>query len=317
MNHLENITPRRNRWYWYLLVLGLSFIMANVVGSIPLVVLIVATSIQSGDANAAVAISKGDITAAGVDSNLYLASMMFVFAVFLFSMIFLVRKIQGRTWPQVVNGTSRVRWRRVLAGIAVWGGLNVLLLAASLIISPEDYEFRFDASQFVWLVIISLVMIPLQTTCEEYCVRGYLAQGIGAWTRNRWAVLAITSVAFGLMHGANPEVDEYGYGIMMAQYISMGVILGLVTLLDDGIEIAMGIHAANNIFASVFITFKGSVLPTAALFMAKETDPVTDFVSVVVVGAVAVVILARIYKWRFGVMNERIELPNFDKQQSE
>ena len=316
MNHLENITPRRNRWYWYLLVLGLSFIMANVVGSIPLVVLIVATSIQSGE-NAAVAISKGDITAAGVDSNLYLASMMFVFAVFLFSMIFLVRKIQGRTWPQVVNGTSRVRWRRVLAGIAVWGGLNVLLLAASLIISPEDYEFRFDASQFVWLVIISLVMIPLQTTCEEYCVRGHLAQGIGAWTRNRWAVLAITSVAFGLMHGANPEVDEYGYGIMMAQYISMGVILGLVTLLDDGIEIAMGIHAANNIFASVFITFKGSVLPTAALFMAKDINPVIDFISVVVYGAVAVVIFARLYGWRFGVMNERIALRNYDVPQAE
>ena len=184
-------------------------------------------------------------------------------------------------------------------------------------ISPEDYEFRFDGWQFLWLVIISVVMIPLQTTCEEYGFRGYLAQGIGSWMRNRWAVLIITSVAFGLMHSANPEVKEYGYGIMMAQYITMGLILGVVTLLDDGIEVAMGIHAANNIFASVLLTFKGSVLPTAALFMAKETDPVTDFVSVVVVGAVAVVILARIYKWRFGVMNERIELPNFDKQQAE
>lgn len=317
MNHLENITPRRNRWYWYLLVLGLSFIMANVVGSIPLVVLIFATSIQSGDAGVAAAIAKGDIAAADVDSNLYLASMMFVFVVFLFAMILLVKKIQGRSWPQVVNGTSRVRWRRVLAGIAVWGGLNVLLLAASLIISPEDYEFRFDGWQFLWLVVISFVMIPLQTTCEEYGFRGYLAQGIGSWMRNRWAVLIITSVAFGLMHSANPEVKEYGYGIMMAQYITMGLILGVVTLLDDGIEVAMGIHAANNIFASVLLTFKGSVLPTAALFMAKETDPVTDFVSVVVVGVVAVVILARIYKWRFGVMNERIELPNFDKQQAE
>ena len=113
------------------------------------------------------------------------------------------------------------------------------------------------------------------------------------------------------------KVDEYGYGIMMAQYISMGVILGLVTLLDDGIEIAMGIHAANNIFASVFLTFKGSVLPTAALFMAKDTDPVTDFISVVVLGAVAIVIFARIYRWRFGVMNERIVLRNYGSPQAE
>ena len=317
MNHLENISPKRNRWYWYLLVFGLSFIIANIIGSIPLMAIMFAKTMQSGDPNIAVAISKGDIAAAGVDSNLYLASMMFVFVIFLFSMILLVRKIQGRTWPQVVNGTSRVRWRHALAGFAVWGGLNVLLLAASLLICPEDYEFRFDASQFVWLVIISVVMIPLQTTCEEYGFRGYLAQGIGAWTRNRWVVLVITSVAFGLMHSANPEVEEYGYGIMMAQYITMGVILGLVTLLDDGIEIAMGIHAANNIFASVFLTFKGSVLPTAALFMAKDTDPVTDFISVVVLGAVAIVIFARIYRWRFGVMNERIVLRNYGSPQAE
>lgn len=116
-------------------------------------------------------------------------------------------------------------------------------------------------------------MIPLQTTCEEYGFRGYLAQGIGSWMRNRWAVLIITSVAFGRCTAPNPEVKEYGYGIMMAQYITMGLILGVVTLLDDGIEVAMGIHAANNIFASVLLTFKGSVLPTAALFMAKETEP--------------------------------------------
>ena len=204
MNHLENISPKRNRWYWYLLVFGLSYLIANIVGSIPLMVLIFSKTMQSGDAGVAAAIAKGDIAAAGVDSNLYLASMMFVFVVFLFAMILLVKKIQGRSWPQVVNGTSRVRWRHAMAGFAVWGVLNILLMGVSIMISPEDYEFRFDGWQFFWLVIISVVMIPLQTTCEEYGFRGYLAQGIGSWMRNRWAVLIITSVAFGLMHSANP-----------------------------------------------------------------------------------------------------------------
>lgn len=191
MNHLENISPKRNRWYWYLLVFGLSYLIANIIGSIPLMALIFSKTMQSGDAGVAAAIAKGDIAAAGVDSNLYLASMMFVFVVFLFAMIFLVRKIQGRSWPQVVNGTSRVRWRHALAGFAVWGVLNILLMGVSIMISPEDYEFRFDGWQFLWLVIISVVMIPLQTTCEEYGFRGYLAQGIGSWMRNRWAVLII------------------------------------------------------------------------------------------------------------------------------
>ena len=137
MNHLENISPKRNRWYWYLLVLGLSYLIANIVGSIPLMALIFSKTMQSGDAGVAAAIAKGDIAAAGVDSNLYLASMMFVFVVFLFAMILLVKKIQGRSWPQVVNGTSRVRWRHALAGFAVWGVLNILLMGVSIMISPR------------------------------------------------------------------------------------------------------------------------------------------------------------------------------------
>lgn len=50
MNHLENISPKRNRWYWYLLVFGLSYLIANIVGSIPLMVLIFSKTMQSGDA---------------------------------------------------------------------------------------------------------------------------------------------------------------------------------------------------------------------------------------------------------------------------
>lgn len=271
-----------------------------------MVVTMIATLASGGGSEAVSAIARGDVAASGIGSNLYLFSMMSVFAVMLFAMILLVKGIQGRSWSQVVNGTSRVRWSRVAAGFALWGGISLLQLGIGLLTDPDGYEFRFDGMNFVWLLIISLVMIPLQTTAEEYAFRGYLAQGVGSLTHNRWAVLVIPSVAFGLMHGANPEVGEYSYGIMMPQYIWMGLFMGLMAILDDGIELSMGVHAANNIFASVFLTFDGSVLPTAALLKTKEVDPLAESVWLVVLSVVAIAILARCYKWDFGVLKRRI-----------
>jgi uncharacterized protein len=38
---------------------------------------------------------------------------------------------------------------------------------------------------------------------------------------------------------------------MMPQYVFFGIVFAVLTMIDDGIEIAIGAHAANNIFLSV------------------------------------------------------------------
>jgi membrane protease YdiL (CAAX protease family) len=43
-----------------------------------------------------------------------------------------------------------------------------------------------------------LQFLPLQTTFEELMIRGYLAQGIGAWTKTRWMVIVI-SITFAVI----------------------------------------------------------------------------------------------------------------------
>ena len=77
-----------------------------------------------------------------------------------------------------------------------------------------------------------------------------------AIVKNRWFPLIMTSILFGLMHGLNPEVKEFGLLTMMPQYILFGLIFGIITILDDGIEAAMGAHAANNIFLCIMVTNK-------------------------------------------------------------
>jgi membrane protease YdiL (CAAX protease family) len=146
----------------------------------------------------------------------------------------------------------------------------------------------------------------LQTTAEEVLFRGYLAQGVAAWTKNRWLALIIPSVIFGLIHFANPEIKEYGFWLAMPQYIFFGLLWGLISILDDGIELAIGMHAANNVFLSIFVTHSSSALQTDALFEMQTVAPVRDLAMLVVVGTLSLVYFAYRYKWNFGILNQKI-----------
>jgi uncharacterized protein len=60
---------------------------------------------------------------------------------------------------------------------------------------------------------------------------------------------------------------------MMVYYIGMGLFLGWITLKSKGLELAVGLHVANNLYASLMVTFPDSAIPSPALFTIREFDP--------------------------------------------
>jgi hypothetical protein len=69
----------------------------------------------------------------------------------------------------------------------------------------------------------------------------------------------------------------------------MGLVLGYVTIKDDGIELALGMHFANNLLASLLVTSEGMVFQTAAIF--RDTTPsITHMDTLVLMGCAAVFI---------------------------
>jgi len=164
---------------------------------------------------------------------------------------------------------------------------------------PGNFVLNNTSSTIIFLALISIILLPFQTTFEEVLFRGYLMQGIGAWTQSKWYPLLITSVLFGLMHVFNPEVKEFGILLMLPQYIIFGLVFGLITVLDDGLELAMGAHAANNIFLAVFLTQKASALQTAALYEQQEVFPVSDLISLFVISIIFVLILSYTLGWNW------------------
>ena len=122
-------------------------------------------------------------------------------------------------------------------------------------------------------------------------------QGIGLISRYKWIPLVITSVLFGLLHIMNPEIKEFGLLATLPYYIGFGFFMGIIVIMDDGLEIPLGIHAAVNIYGTAFVTFSGSTMQTPALFRMKEYDPAIMNILSVVIAVVFLAIAAKKYKW--------------------
>ena len=206
-----------------------------------------------------------------LEPNLNLALMLLSFAVALVG-VFLVNKfLHKMTITQLTTSRPKIDWKRFWVIFFAWGIISSGLVLIDYFVSPEHYVLNFDLNKFLILSVIAIALVPLQTSCEEYFFRGYLMQGIGVVAKNRWLPLIVTSVIFGMLHIANPEVDQLGYGIMV-YYIGTGLFLGIMTLMDEGLELALGFHAANNLFTALLVTADWTAFQTHSIL--KDTsDP--------------------------------------------
>src|SRR5690606_27449100 len=99
--------------------------------------------------------------------------------------------------------TSRKKtdWGRVFFG---FGLITITILAVTALdyhFNPDNYVYQFQVTPFIILAIISLLMIPLQTSFEEYLFRGYLMQGIGVLTHNKnFAFVIIYIIISGIIY---------------------------------------------------------------------------------------------------------------------
>ena len=100
------------------------------------------------------------------------------------------------------------------------------------------------------------------------------------------------------MHLANPEALEGAENgklwLTMSGYFVFGFAACLLVWMDGGLESAIGLHAANNTFAAIFLNYEGSVLPTPSLFM--TTPNVNIDMPVTIISMVVIVLI--LYKLR-------------------
>ena len=128
-------------------------------------------------------------------------------------------------------------------------------------------------------------------------MRGYLFQGIGVAFKNRLAPLLITSISFGLLHAFNPEVEKLGNGLILA-YIITGLFLGIITLLDEGLELSIGFHAANNLIIALLVTADWTAFQTNSLYKDVSDPVLVEFIVMpLILYGLVLFIFSKKYKW--------------------
>lgn len=192
------------------------------------------------------------------------------------------------------------RWRLFFVSGGLWALLAAAVDGVQAMLGAGDYRWSFEARRFWPYLGAALVWMPVQTSAEELIFRGYLTQVFGARARRiGWPLLA-PALIFALLHLPNPEVSALGWRSALPQYFLMGVLLGWVTLNSQGLEMAFGLHLANNLYTGLVAGLRDSALPSASLFIIEELNPMVNLVLIGIAGAVYLLLagrLARRFRW--------------------
>ena len=283
---------------WWRYLVGIIIVIVGViVGQIPFTIAVFYKAFSNGDKLQDMDESK---LMTVLEPNLNLFLMLLSFAVGLVAVLFVAKFIHKQSITNLTTSRPKIDWKRFWFVFIFWGVISSGLVLVDYILSPEDYVLNFKLVPFLVLCLIAIIFVPLQTSFEEYLFRGYLMQGIGVLVKNKWVPLIITSIIFGSLHIANPEVEKLGY-VIMVYYIGTGLFLGIMTLMDEGLELALGFHAANNLFTALLVTADWTAFQTHSVFK-DLSDPTAAgfadvFMPVLVVFPIILFILSKKYGW--------------------
>lgn len=288
--YIEQVRKESNNFWLY--VVGFFLIgVVLLIGNIPFSIALVA---EGGIDAAQLSITK-QLQVLPANTTLFLLLLPFAMV---FGAILLITKILHRlSLRELITSRSKVDWSRIGFGFISVVALSVIMLLITYYIDPKAMQWNFKPKAFALLVVISVLMVPLQTSAEELFFRGYLMQGLGRIFTIRLVPFVITSVLFGLLHFANPEVEKLGEVILIA-YLSTGFFLGAITLIDEGLELALGFHAGNNLFLSLFLTSDWTAFQTDSLLIDVSEPNVNMYViAPLVIYTLLFMLYARKYKW--------------------
>jgi membrane protease YdiL (CAAX protease family) len=192
-----------------------------------------------------------------------------------------VRWLHRRPLLSLVTTTDRIDLQRIKRGALAWAAIAAVLSVIEFLLFGERFYVSFNAAQFFPFLPLVLLLTPLQCAAEELVFRGYAMQGFARLTRSPALIAILSSLVFTLPHLLNPEAQRHGLLIMGANYFAIGMLLATVTLRDGRLELAIGVHAANNVFLAVVANYEESALMTESIFTARELDPYYSLVALI------------------------------------
>lgn len=202
----------------------------------------------------------------------------------LISIFIFTRLLHQRPAGTLISARRLPNWKRIFSGFWVWGLLSALMQIPLFLMHPQAYTITFEPLNWFILVAVALILTPLQTSAEEFFFRGYLLQGLGLLVKNRLALSVLNGILFAIPHLSNPEMAR-DPALVALNYLSMGIFLAYITLRDQSLDLALGVHAANNLYFFLIVNTADSVIPTKAII--TITNPEHPAISLLVFAVIA------------------------------
>ncbi|OXB03190.1 CPBP family intramembrane glutamic endopeptidase [Flavobacterium pectinovorum] len=288
----QGIKPENK--FWKYLIGSVIIITASFVGQIPFSVAVLYKSFK----DKAVFPTDNAEVMKMFEPNLTLFLVMISFAFAFAGIYFVVKYLHNQTLLSITTSRQKIDWGRVFFSFFLWAVFSIISFFIIYFRAPENFVWNFKLVPFLILVAVGSILIPIQTSTEEYVFRGYLMQGFANLSLNKWFPLLMTSLIFGSMHVFNPEVTKMGY-IIMIYYIGTGLFLGVITLMDEGMELSLGFHAANNLVGALLVTSDWTVFQTHSVFidLSEPSAGLDVILPVVVVYPILLLIFTKKYNW--------------------
>ncbi|WP_052745740.1 CPBP family intramembrane glutamic endopeptidase [Allosalinactinospora lopnorensis] len=185
--------------------------------------------------------------------------------------MFVVRFVQRRPVGTLFSVEGRLRWRWML----ICGAVSAVPLAVSFAVmyglqratAPEsEFVGAFNPeSGFALALLVILLLVPFQASAEEFALRGFLMQAIGAYgagpgERRGSGVVArvlrspvpgilVSGSVFTLMH----EYTDWA----MLDVAVFGIAMAWLTWYTGGLEAAVALHVLHNLVVFTITAYEG------------------------------------------------------------
>jgi len=282
---LNNVNEGKNNLWRYLITLfislpiGLSTLIAMAVSSIVIIFL-------------------GSFFYPPLNFFLETASQFYVSIILLY---LLVKFLHKRNFMSLFNASkeyinqkrfsfvNRIRWGKILKGMLIWAVLLIIIQIFISIFLNKSYVINVSFNDFIIIILLFLLTVPIQVTFEELVFRGYLNQALSLKIKNPIIIILISSLCFGFMHFSLGDMGILVNAVVFT--FLCGLIWSVTTLVDNGIEFGVGAHITNNFFALAFTSSTGSM---AAYDFFKIFGPVSSIWIETLIQVICVLVFALI-----------------------
>ncbi len=283
---LDNVNQGKNSLSAYILTIGISVIGGTIASIFILVSLMLVYILSYGIP------SSEAVTKIFNDPTTILIMVGVSYGLYFFLFYLCLRFIHKKRLIWLINIGKSINWKGIGKGAGLWVGLLTFFTVISLLLTGSSgISFNFKLYPFLLLVVVSVLVFPMQASFEEIFFRGYLMQAIGLMTKKPVIPLVLTSLIFGMLHFFNGTNINTSSSLAISAII-LGLMLGIIVLGENGLETAIGVHIANNMFVALFFDSSNSGLGgLPSLVTAPSSNTFTGIPMLILMAAIMILIL--------------------------